>query len=48
MDSKDCLDWADAQADLSVCWMHMPFCRFCHALAQIQEMNVLFVDFIDV
>ena len=21
------------QADLSLCWAHMSFCRFCHALA---------------
>ena len=27
--------WADAQADLSLRWAHMPFCRFCHALARI-------------
>ena len=26
-------DWADAQADLSLRWAHIPFCRFCHALA---------------
>ena len=28
-------DWADAQADLSLHWAHMPFCWFCRALAQI-------------
>ena len=27
-------DWADAQADLSLCWPHMPFCWFCHEAAQ--------------
>ena len=27
-------DWADAQADLSLRWAHMQFCRFCHGLAQ--------------
>ena len=32
-DSKDWSDWADAQADLSLRWAHMPLCRFCHALA---------------
>ena len=26
-------DWADAQADLSLCWAHMPFCWFCHEAA---------------
>ena len=30
---------ADAQADLSLRWAHMPFCRFCHALAHICEAN---------
>ena len=25
-------DWVDAQADLSLCWAQMPFCRFCHVL----------------
>ena len=25
----------DAQADLSLCWAHMPFCWFCHKAAQI-------------
>ena len=29
-------DWADAQADLSLCWAHMPFCLFCHDAAQIK------------
>ena len=28
-------DWADAQADLSLCWAHMPFCSFCHEAAQL-------------
>ena len=27
-------DWADAQADLSLCWAHMPLCWFCHEAAQ--------------
>ena len=27
-------DWADAQADLSLRWAHMTFCRFCRALSQ--------------
>ena len=29
------LDYADAQADLSLHWSHMSYCRFCGALAQI-------------
>ena len=27
---------ADAQADLSLRWTHMPFCWFCHEVAQLQ------------
>ena len=32
-DSKDWSDWVDAQADLSLHWVHMPFCWFCHEAA---------------
>ena len=28
-------DWVDAQADLSLCWVHRSSCWFCHALAQL-------------
>ena len=28
-------DWANARADLSLRWAHMPFCGFIHALAQM-------------
>ena len=28
-------DWADAQADLSLRWAHMPLCWFCHEAAQL-------------
>ena len=28
-------DWANAQADLSLRWAHMPFCWFCHEAAHI-------------
>ena len=31
--SEDWLDWADAQADPSLRWAHMPFCWFCHEAA---------------
>ena len=34
-DSKDWLDWADGQADLSLRWAHMSFCWLCHEAAQI-------------
>ena len=33
-DSEDWSDRADAQADLSLRWAHMPFCWFCHEAAQ--------------
>ena len=35
-------DWADAHADPSLCWAHMLFCRFCHALAQIR-LDIAFI-----
>ena len=31
----------DAQADLSVRWAHMPFCWFCHEVAQLIMLMVL-------
>ena len=33
--SEDWSDWADAQADLSLRWAHMPHCWFCHVAAQL-------------
>ena len=33
--SEDWSDWGDAQADLSLHWAHMPFCCFCHEVAQM-------------
>ena len=27
--------WVDVQADLSLCWSHRSYCRFCRALAQL-------------
>ena len=33
-------DWADAQADLSLRWAHMPLCWFCHEAALI---SILFL-----
>ena len=32
-------DWANAQADRSLCWAHMPFCWFCHEAAQICHLS---------
>ena len=34
-------DWADDQADLNLCWAHMSFCWFCHALPQFFNCNLL-------
>ena len=31
-------DCVDAQADLSLCWSHKSYCRFCRALAQMPLM----------
>ena len=31
-------DWADAQADLSLRWVHRSFCWSCHAVAQLLKM----------
>ena len=44
-DSEDWLDWADAQADLSVRWAHMPFCWFCHEVAQMFFSVILELSF---
>ena len=38
-DSDDWSDWADAQADLSLHWAHMPFGSFCHEAAQLVKTN---------
>ena len=35
--SEDWSDWADAQADLSLRWAHMPFCWFCHDAAHLSN-----------
>ena len=29
------LYWMDVEADLSLCWSHRSYCRFCRALAKI-------------
>ena len=39
-DSEDWSDLADAQADLSLRWAHMPLCWFCHEAAQIKQSAV--------
>ena len=34
-------DWADVQADPSLRWVHMPFCWFCHDMAQMIPIELL-------
>ena len=34
-------DWANAQADLSLRWAHMPFCWFCHNVAHLFSILVI-------
>ena len=33
-------DWADAQADLCLRWAHISFCWFCHAAAQMNNVDL--------
>ena len=35
LDSEDWSDWADAQADLSLRWTHIPLCWFCQEMAHM-------------
>ena len=39
-----CSDWADAQADLSLRWAHMPFCWFRHDTAQFCSWHPTNID----
>ena len=48
--SEDWSDWADSQADLSLCWAHSSYCLFCHAQAHLrfdssttQKMRMVYV-----
>ena len=45
---KDWLDWVDAQADLSLCWAHMPDCWFCCDAALLCLLNVKQSPYTDV
>ena len=38
--SEDSSNWADAQADLSLRWAHIPFCWFCHEVAHTLWVNM--------
>ena len=31
----------DVQVDLSLCWSHRSYCRFCHALDQISMYSII-------
>ena len=35
-----CSDWADAQADLTLCGMHRSFCWFCHEAAHMKKKSL--------
>ena len=39
-------DWADAQADLNLRWVHMPFCWFCHALAHMFSNSIRVYNYV--
>ena len=41
---EDWSDWVDAQADLSLCWAHMPFCWCCHEAAIMLLLVGLSID----
>ena len=45
---EDWSDWADAQADLRLHWVHMPFCWFCHEAAHICHIRNYFSFFFSV
>ena len=36
-------DGADAQADLSLQWVHMPFCWFCHDAAHCEKVKFCYI-----
>ena len=38
-------DWMDAQSDMSLRWVHISFCLFCHASAQMVLMNTAIFSF---
>ena len=38
-------DWMDAQSDMSLRWVHISFCLFCHASAQMVLMNSAIFSF---
>ena len=37
-----CKDWVDAEADLSLHWVHRTFCWFCHEVAQFFHGTIYF------
>ena len=40
-------DWADAQADLSLCWAHRSFCWFCYEAAHFIQWFIRFLHCFD-
>ena len=45
-DSEDCSVWANAQADLSLRWLHRSFCWFCPAQADIESYQIMFQHYL--
>ena len=42
MDTREALPyWVNVHADLSLCWSHRFYCRFCHALALISVCAII-------
>ena len=45
--SEDWSHWADAQAGLSLCWVHSWFCWFLHSPAQLTVVYIEKLNIID-
>ena len=44
-ESEDWSVWVDAQADLSLCWAHMPFYWFCRETAQLLMCSLVIIGY---
>ena len=41
MDKQEPLPyWVDVQVDLSLCWSHRSYCRFCHVLTHFSCLSL--------
>ena len=36
--------WVDVQADMSLCWLRISYCRFCRTLAQIKGCSFIYLN----